>query len=493
MATDELRKDIERYIDEKWDEVIADMEALIAIESVEDLDSATPNAPFGPGPRAALDKVLEIAARMGFATHDCEGYIGYADMPGETDEQIGIIGHVDVVPAGPGWTFPPYGVTRKDGYLIGRGVSDDKGPVLVALHAARFWLDRMAASGKRFPKTLRILFGANEETNMKDVAYYREHYADPSFLFTPDASFPVCYGEMGICSGTLTSAPVSDGVIESLEAGVAVNAVPGQAEAVLRPAAAPAAAPTAAPTAAPAAASAPEPAAALAGAEAVTVTRQGDSVLVHAQGKSAHASTPELGENAIDVLAGYLLANGVLAPDEQAFFELVRKVTSHSDGSGLGVAARDEHFGTLTAVGGMLWLDSGAIKLSIDFRYPTTMSAPAIERKVNEIAGQYGATFSMEHDKEPFLMDPGMPAVKAMLAAYEAATGEHVEPFTMKGGTYARMFETGVSFGPDRPWEEKPAWVGGMHGPDEGISEGLLKESFEIYVRTIGSLLRGNL
>ncbi len=486
MAADELQKDIARYIDERWDEVVSDMEALIAIESVENLDAAAPNAPFGPGPRAALDEVLGVAERMGFSVCDCEGYIGYADMPGETDEQIGIIGHVDVVPAGPGWTFPPYRVTRKDGYLIGRGVSDDKGPVIVALHAARFWLDHMSASGERFPKSLRILFGANEETNMKDVAYYRDHYADPSFLFTPDASFPVCYGEMGICSGTLTSAPVAGGAIESLEAGVAVNAVPGQAEALLR-------ATAQRRDADGASGQRKEAGAVLEGTDKVSVSYRGDSPLVHAQGRSTHASTPELGENAIDVLADYLLTNDVLAPDERTFFELVRKVTSCPDGSGLGVAARDEHFGTLTAVGGMLWLDSGTIKLSVDFRYPTTMSASAIEQKVNEVASRFGASFEMEHDKEPFLMDPDMPAVKAMLAAYEAATGEHVEPFTMKGGTYARMFETGVSFGPDRPWEEKPAWVGGMHGPDEGISEELLKESFAIYVRTIGSLLGGKL
>ncbi len=69
-----------------------------------------------------------MAADMGFQTHDVDGYIGFADFPGASDTQLGIIGHMDVVPAGPGWTFEPYDVTRKDGYLIGRGASTTRAP-----------------------------------------------------------------------------------------------------------------------------------------------------------------------------------------------------------------------------------------------------------------------------------------------------------------------------------------------------------------------------
>ena len=227
MMSDMLQDAINSYFENHWEDVIADLDVLVRIASVEKLDEGTEKAPYGPGPRAALTAVLEIAECMGFETCDCEGRIGYADMPGESETQIGIIGHVDVVPAGPGWTFPPFEVSRKEGYLIGRGVADDKGPVVVALHALKFWRDRLDTEGRRFPYTVRFLFGANEETNMKDVVYYREHYPDPAFLFTPDAEFPVCYGESGICSGTLSSAPIGGGSVVELEGGVAVNAVPG--------------------------------------------------------------------------------------------------------------------------------------------------------------------------------------------------------------------------------------------------------------------------
>ena len=462
---------LDTYLEEHWDDVIADLDALVRIESVECLDEAAENAPFGPGPRKALSTALDIAARMGLATHDCEGRIGFADLPGASDTQVGIIGHVDVVPAGPGWTFPPFAVTRKDGYLMGRGVADDKGPIVVALHAVKFWHDRLAAEGGQFPYTLRVLFGANEETNMKDVAYYRERYSDPAFLFTPDAEFPVSYGEAGICSGAVTSAPLENGCITALEGGVAVNAVPGQACATVA-----------------------IPQDALPSAAGITLESQGASTIVHAQGKSAHASTPELGVNAIDLLAAFLLKSCKLSEGERNFLELVRKVTAHFDGSGLGVSASDEHFGDLTAVGGTIRLgEDSRIRLTIDFRYPTTITSTDIAQRVAQVAAAHSATFSMEHDKEPFLMDPNSAAVQALLAAYNESTGEDAKPFTMKGGTYARVFTTGVSFGPEKPWERKPDWVGSMHGPDEGIREDLLKQAFAIYARTIGKLMETNL
>ena len=467
---DNLQREIDAFIDQHWDEVLADIETLVEVPSIEDLESACEGAPFGPGPREALDRALAMAARMGLKVHDCEGHIGYADLPGQSETQIGIIGHIDVVPAGPGWHFEPHAVTRKDSYLIGRGVIDDKGPIVCALHAVHFWAQR----NETLPYTLRVLFGANEETNMKDVAYYRKHHDDPAFLFTPDAEFPVCYGEAGICSGTLTSSPIEHGAITDIEGGVAVNAVPGTAWTLLR-----------------ADRLAPEIASAgLDSTGSVSVSGEESAFTIRAQGKSAHASTPELGVNAIDLLASYLLERDLLSQDERAFFELVRKVTSCYDGSGLGVQAADEHFGELTAVGGTISLDGSRIRLTIDFRYPTTTSSAEIEARVNGLASKYGAFFVMEHDKEPFLMSPQSPAVQAMLRAYNGATGEQAEPFTMKGGTYARVFSTGVSFGPEKPWEDKPEWVGSMHGPDEGVREDLLKQALSIYIRTIGELMK---
>ena len=238
MPSDELLEQrIDRYLDEHWEDIVADIDRLVRIPSFEDLDAAAEGAPYGPGPRKALDAALAMTRDMGFEVHDDAGHVGYADLAGTSEEQLGIIGHIDVVPAGPGWHFEPYQVTRKDGYLLGRGVIDDKGPSVVALHAMNLWR-RMQLDGQvpQLPYTLRFIFGVNEETRMDDVHYYRAHHADPAFLFTPDAEFPVCYGEKGIYHSLMTSAdvPVEQRTVISLEGGTAVNAVPGHAQAVVR-------------------------------------------------------------------------------------------------------------------------------------------------------------------------------------------------------------------------------------------------------------------
>ena len=332
-------------------------------------------------------------------------------------------------------------------------------------------------SGERLPYTLRIIFGANEETGMGDVPYYRRHFPDPAFLFTPDADFPVGYGEAGICHGRLVSAPIEGGCIRALAGGVANNAVPGEAFARLAC-----------------------PVDALPKAvDGVQVESDGGSAVVRAYGKSAHASEPESGDNAIDKLAAFLLGADVLSGEERAFLETVRKITAHTDGSGAGLQCSDDHFGGLTAVGSMIALeqaengegaDCARMALTIDCRYPTTTSAEGIARIMNEAAAESGATYELLLDKPSYLVDPDSPAIRALVQAYCHATGEDARPVALKGGTYAREFPCAASFGPDKPWESLPAWAGGMHAADEAISEDALKQAFAIYVHAIGNLMQ---
>ena len=470
VPSEALAEKMDAYLAENWEAMVDDIAALVRIPSFMEGDKAAEGAPFGPGPRQALDAALGMAARMGFQTHDAEGYIGFADFPGASDTQIGIIGHTDVVPAGPGWTFEPYEVTRKEGYLVGRGTIDDKGPSVVALHAMKFWKDLQdAGEAPQFPYTLRFLFGTNEESGMGDVAYYRRHYADPAFLFTPDAEFPVCYGEKGGFDGLLSSKPLpeADRVVVRLEGGVATNAVPGMAEAVVK-----------------------ADARDLPETDRIAVSADGPGrARLSATGKSAHASFPEDGVNAIGLIVDYLLEHGLCTPDERAFLELDQKLLGHTDGSGLGIQACDEHFGPLTVVGGTIETKGDRFVQSLDSRFPTSITPDQIAERVGRLAEQAGATFETTMVMEPFLMQPDSPVIQALLGAYNEATGEDAKPFTMGGGTYAREFTSGASFGPEKPWVENPSWVGGMHGPDEAMSEDLLKQAFKIYALTIQRLM----
>ncbi|NHM14306.1 Sapep family Mn(2+)-dependent dipeptidase [Xiamenia xianingshaonis] len=468
MVDDQLLNDIDAYLDENWESMVRDVATLVRIPSFEELDKAEEGAPFGPGPRQALTAVLDLAAGMGFETHDCEGYIGYADFPGESDTQLGIIGHMDVVPAGPGWNFPAYDVTRKEGYLIGRGCLDDKGPSVVALWAMKYWKDR----GEKFPCTIRFLFGANEESGMGDVAYYRKHYADPAFLFTPDAEFPVCYGEKGGYDAVIKSEPMPNRRVRKLVGGAATNAVPGQAEAVVEVG----------------------DLTQLPGTDRVAVELDGNGCArLVAAGKSAHASMPEEGVNAIALIVDFLLENDLLTSEERAFFEFESRLLNHTDGSGVGLKTSDEYFGALTIVGGTVKVEDDRFVQTVDSRFPTSIDGDEITAILTREAGKVGASVENTLLMVPFLVKPDTPAIQALLDAYNEVTGEDAKPFTMGGGTYAREFASGASFGPERPWIKDPDWVGSMHGPDEGVSEELLRASFCIYAVALKRLMDAGL
>ena len=461
---------LDAYLEAHLDEIIADIATLVAIPSVEDRAKAAPAAPYGPEVARALAAGLDIAQRMGLEPVNANGYVGFADLPARhrpaegEPKRIGIIGHVDVVPAGPGWAFDAWNVTRHEGYLVGRGVLDDKGPLMIALHALHF-LQQLGAEypEEALPYDTRVIFGANEETDMEDVAYYREHFEDPDFLFTPDAEFPVGYGEKGIFQGWLVSRPIQagEGGIVAIAGGAALNAVPGQAGAHIR------------------------------GYSPLAVI-----------GKSAHAATPYTGISAIVKLIDTLLEGpytSTMCDTERDFLSLCVRVTRHFDGRAVELQASDEMFGPLTLVGGMIGMEpapeagEGAFRLvqSIDIRFPTSTTSEWIRRTLTEEAATVGATLRLGKLEEPYLTAADGPELAALISAYRSVSGdEAAEPFTMGGGTYARRFPNAVSFGMERPWIEEPEWVGSMHGPDEAVSLDAVRLAFKVYATALRNLAK---
>ena len=193
-------KDIDLFIEENKENILRDIARLVAVPSIE--GEPEEGAPFGKEPEKALELALEIASELGLDTRNCEHYIGYAELPGEDKEKyIATVTHLDVVPVGEGWTKSPFEMWEKDGYIIGRGVMDDKGPSVVCLYALKYLKE------KNIPLryTVRALLGANEETGMGDVQYYLKNYPAPAFAFSPDSDFPVCNGEKGIYQGMIHS------------------------------------------------------------------------------------------------------------------------------------------------------------------------------------------------------------------------------------------------------------------------------------------------
>uniref|UniRef100_UPI0025C2E5D8 Sapep family Mn(2+)-dependent dipeptidase n=1 Tax=Allofournierella sp. TaxID=1940256 RepID=UPI0025C2E5D8 len=313
MITKELRAAVDAFVAANEENVVRDIKRLVDINSVE--GTPEPGKPFGAGPAAALDEALKIAAEMGLSTNNCEGYMGWAELPGETDKQIATITHLDVVPQGNGWTADPFDMQVREGWIIGRGVADDKGPSVLCLYALKFLKEHNIP----LKYGVRALLGANEETGMEDVEYYLKNYPAPDFCFSPDAEFPVCNGEKGGFNGYLVSKKLENGNILEFTGGVAHNVVPDRASCLVK-----------------------ADFAALSEREGITLEEENGAVRIRGWGKGGHAAMPQNTVNSIGLIVDYLLDNHLVTAEEEEFLTYLRKLHSNTDGSGVGIAASDD-------------------------------------------------------------------------------------------------------------------------------------------------------
>ena len=447
-----LLQDIDRFVRTHEEDVVRDIARLVSISSVE--GPAEPDAPFGSEPKRALLCALQIAEALGLQTANCENRMGYAFL-GEDHGQghLATITHLDVVPAGDGWTADPFTLREQDGWLLGRGVMDDKGPSVLCLYALKYL--KNAGVPLRYP--IRVLLGTNEESHMHDLDYYLEHYPAPLFCFSPDADFPLIYGEKGIYHGRLVSRHTPVNVLE-ISGGVAANAVPAKASAKVR-------------------------AFGLKSSGSVTAEESEPGVwTLSAAGISGHASLPAGTVNAIGLLVDYLLENGIPADSERPYFELIARLLRVTDGSLLGLQSSDEFFTPLTAVGGKISTDAeGYIAQTVDCRYGLTLTGERITALLQEAAGT-AAEVLVDADSVPFCMNPENPAVCACIDSYNQVTGEKAKPFTIGGGTYARHFPNAVAFGPEHRERPMPDFCGPIHGVNEAAKKADFMEALRIYI-----------
>ena len=186
-----------KYIDNKKEEMIENLQKLIQIPSVYE-ESNNPKKPFGENANKALEYMLDLGKKMGFRTKNIVGYCGYIEF-GEGDELLGLIGHLDVVPVNDGWTYPPFSATIVNGKIFGRGAIDDKGPVMASLYAMKAVMDT-----KKVHKRVRLIVGLNEENDWKCIEYYKKHEEAPTIGFSPDADFPCIYAEKSIITSNIS-------------------------------------------------------------------------------------------------------------------------------------------------------------------------------------------------------------------------------------------------------------------------------------------------
>lgn len=389
--------------------------------------------PYGEHVAAALEFVLEYCESLGFRTKNCDNRIGWAEI-GSGDELIGILAHLDVVPAGDGWNYPPYDLTVDEGEMYGRGIADDKGPAICAIEAMNTLLDR----GMPLHKRIRIIFGCQEESgDWEDMKYYCEHEELPTYGFTPDADFPAIYGEKGIIS-MKTVYPLEGSGISKAEGGNAVNMVADKAVLTLE-----------------------------------------DGSVISESGVSAHGSMPEEGENAI--------AKAMEKASEKSSFakRYMECIGYACHGEKLGLDYSDEQSGRLTMNVGTIRTTEDSIELQIDIRYPVSLTNEFLSARIAEVFGAQGFATEIYEQMDPVFMDKNGEVIQKLVEAFREVTGSDAEPTVIGGGTYARAMPNIVAFGPILPGQPCTE-----HQPNEHISVEAFETAVKIYTKALEKLVQ---
>ena len=206
--------------------------------------------------------------------------------------------------------------------------------------------------------------------------------------------------------------------------------------------------------------------------ENTAVTRDGDTLLLRAYGRSRHAAMPEGSLNAMFVAAD-LLSDAPIADGDRALMRTVAAMLAVYDGSALGIKRDYADFGALTATNGIVRMENGILTLSFDTRYGAGDGRDLAET-VRERLSALGFDYEEKEINPGYLTSADHPAVVALLAAYREVTGDsESESCLSAGGTYARhltnAFPTGTTLFPPIPFA-LPDGHGGVHQPDECIS-----------------------
>jgi succinyl-diaminopimelate desuccinylase len=156
--------DWQKEVESRKENLLRDLFDLIKIESIKDEGTMSSHYPMGEKVGEALDFVLELSESIGLQTKNVDGYAGYAQYGEHSNEEetIGILCHVDVVPATGEWTSPPFEPVIRDGRIYARGAIDDKGPTIAAFYGLKI----VKELGLPLKKNVRMIFGTDEESGM---------------------------------------------------------------------------------------------------------------------------------------------------------------------------------------------------------------------------------------------------------------------------------------------------------------------------------------
>ena len=417
--------------------------------------------PFGEECNKALEYVLNLAENMGFETKNIDGYCGYVEI-GEGEELIGIIGHLDVVPANieDGWTSDPFEPLIEDNKIYARGTIDDKGPVMAALYAMKIINEKY-----KLNKRVRLILGLNEEKDWKCIEYYKQKEELPSISFSPDANFPCIYAEKMILSLSLEidfNMPEGVKIIEFDDKNNAINVVPKYCSLTIRD-------------------EKENYINQIKKNEDIKISKLEDKVYkIESLGVASHAAHPESGDNAITKLLKSLPENELIKYlDELEFFEIYSPKY-------LGGKDTEDESGQLSSNIAKINYENGKIKISLNLRVPVKTSYETIKKYYEKISNK-DFEFDIEYmrKQDALYVDKESYIVKTLTRIFNEELEANYDPLAIGGGTYARAFENCISYGMTMPGD-----IDMCHQVNEYIEIDKLLLATSIYAKAIYELLK---
>lgn len=431
---------IHNYVVKHRDEILKTLKELVKIPSVRGI--AELEAPFGKACADVLEYTEKLYSENGFETElDRQG--GYLlSYFGNGKRTLGLFAHADVVDVGDDWVHTkPFKPIEKDGFLIGRGVLDDKSAVVISLYCARI----LKELNIPFNSRLVMFTGANEETGMADIEGYSKKHTAPDFSLICDTAFPLYRGDKSMMNFWVTlNTELKD--IKNFHGGNAMNIILDKASAVVN-------------------------------GKTLTET-----------GISSHSALPEGSVN-----AGYLLAKKLseredicVSDREQMLF--LMSVLEKYYGEVYGIEHQDE-CGKLTCTNGIIKNDNKKIMLGFNMRFGLSANTENIKKSIVSFFEKNNCTVKFEEEKKGYIVPTDNSYINACLKAYSDFTGDgKPQAYINAGGTYARQLPCAAEIGTTLRWgtpDNTPKGHGGAHQSDECINiEGFL-EALELTLQML--------
>jgi succinyl-diaminopimelate desuccinylase len=468
---------IDTLIEDQKDDIINSLIELIKIKSVRSVP--LPDKPFGQGVSDALKYMEKLSKSMGFSVKNYDGYALEVEY-GQGAKKGYILTHLDVVPEGEGWLFPPYEGKIIDDTIYGRGCIDNKGPAISVLYALKAIKD----AGVELDNTVRLIFGTAEETGMDCIKYYIEKAGYPDWGLSPDNVYPLVNAEMGIMVFKFVkqfykNTQISDGVkVITIKGGDAANSVPDFCEALCE----------------------------InrfyekefidkfeqykkESGKNIRVEKCENRYSIKSYGLTSHGGVPQNGINAISPVIGFLdsISSDNCISNLAVFLKFINTFIGYElDGESLGIKADDGITGHTIVNLGICNIFEEQGEVTVNVRYPINANGVELIDKLKNLSNKSGIEITVVNNSEPHYVDEKSEFIKNLQCVYTEVTGKEAKLLSSSGGTYARLLgNKAVAFG---PCELGSVASGNGHKANEYISIRELMTNTKIYAKVIYKL-----